>query len=51
MKLECKLRTAVSKSGNEYVYMSVMIGTYEKKVFLTEAEKALLHQFLENPQK
>lgn len=51
MKLECKVKTAISKAGNEYVYISVLMGTYEKKVFLTEAERALLQQCLENPQK
>lgn len=53
MNLECKVKNAVSKSGNEYVYISIMIGTYEKKVFLEKSEIELLKLYLKDkyPQK
>lgn len=52
MNLECKLQTAVSKTGNEYVYISVKIGGYEKKVFLDKAEEELIKVLIKtNPQK
>lgn len=51
MNLECKLKTATSKDGKNYVYISIMIGTYEKKIFLDNAEKELVKLILKEPQK
>lgn len=52
MKFECQVKKGVSKSGNEYVYLSILIGTYEKRVFLEKAEEELLKFALQkDPQK
>ena len=52
MTFDCKLQKGTSKSGNEYVYLSIKIGTYEKRVFLDKAEEELIKIVLQtNPQK
>ena len=53
MKLDCQVKSGVSKAGKEYIYLSVMINGYEKKVFLESAEEQLLALLVknQNPQK
>lgn len=44
MKIECKVKKDISKNtGNEYIYLSIMIGNYEKRVFLTKSEEELIY--------
>lgn len=43
MNIPCSLKEGVSKSGNTYFYLSIMITpNIEKKVFLEDAELELL---------
>lgn len=48
MNLECKVKSAVSKAGVEYIYISILIGEYEIKYFPTNAEKELIKLSIQN---
>lgn len=48
MNLECKVKSAVSKAGVEYIYISIMLGEYEIKYFPSNAEKELIKLSLQS---
>lgn len=50
MTIRCEVKEATSKNGNVYKYLAIYIGSYEKKVFLEQAELELLKLY-SNPQK